>query len=454
MRLSAFILNNIEEIIKEWQAFAKTYLPEAQNMDKEQLRGHLDEILRTIAADMARPETAHEQIEKSKGQRQPPKNGDTAATMHGAYRQLLGYSLNSTVAEYRALRASVIRLWQEKNLQRLSSVTNFDDLIRFNEAIDQSITEAALSYSTEREHDARMFETIMASCPDLISSFDLEGRFLYANKALTELLGLTLDKIVGKNHFDLDVSVAAELKGLIEQTIRTKKPVRGELPYTPSSGTKEWYEYVFTPVLGNGDNVEAVACIGRKVTERKVSENNNWYKANYDELTGLPNRSLFFNRLEEYITQFQRTGRPLALLFIDLDLFKEVNDQFGHETGDSLLQQAAERIHSCVRQSDTAARLGGDEFTVILLNLPNPEQVEIVVEKIRQRLAEPFQIDQHTVQISASIGVALYPQDASIVDQLVHHADVAMYASKKAGGNQFIVFSPHLTQTSGGQPGR
>ncbi|WP_333878308.1 sensor domain-containing diguanylate cyclase [Methylobacter sp.] len=454
MRLSAFILNNIEEIIKEWEVFAKTFLPEAQNIDKEQLRDHLDEILRTIAADLARPETVHEQIEKSKGQSLTPNRDDTAATIHGAYRRLLGFSLNSMVAEYRALRASVIRLWLEENPERLSSVIYFGDLIRFNEAIDQSITEAALSYSTEREHDSRMFETIMTSCHDLISSFDLEGRFLYANKALTELLGLTLDKLVGKNHFDLDVPVAAELKGLIEQTIRNKKPVCEELPYTPGSGTEEWYEYIFTPVLGNEGNIEAVACIGRKVTERKASEDNNWYKANYDELTGLPNRSLFFNRLEEYITQFERAGRPLALLFIDLDLFKEVNDRFGHETGDSLLQKAAERIHSCVRQSDTAARLGGDEFTVILLNLPKPEQVEIVVEKIRQRLAEPFQIDQHTVQISASIGVALYPQDASIVDQLVHHADVAMYASKKAGGNQFIVFSPHLTQTSGRQLGR
>jgi diguanylate cyclase (GGDEF)-like protein len=193
---------------------------------------------------------------------------------------------------------------------------------------------------------------------------------------------------------------------------------------------------------------------GRNVTERKASENNNWYKANYDELTGLPNRSFFFNRLEEYVTQFQRTGRPLALLFIDLDLFKEINDRLGHEAGDSLLQQAAGRIHSSVRQSDIAARLGGDEFTVILPDLPKPGQAEIVAEKIRQCLAEPFQIDQHTAQISASIGVSLYPQDAGMVDQLVHNADLAMYASKKAGGNRFIVFSPHLTQSSGGRLGR
>lgn len=454
MHLSIFILENLEDITQEWEEFAATYLLEAKNMDKEQLRDHLNEILKTIAADMARPETAQDQTEKSKGQRQPPKNVDSAAAVHGASRRLSGFSLNSTVAEYRALRASVIRLWQKKKLPRVTSVTDFDDLIRFNEAVDQAITEATASYSSEREHDSHMFETIMASCPDLISCFDLEGRFLYANKALTELIGITIDRLVGKNHFDLNVSVAAELQGQIEQTIRTKEPIYAELPYTPCSGTLEWYEYVFTPVLGNGGNVEAVACVGRNVTERKASENNNWYKANYDELTGLPNRSFFFNRLEEYVTQFQRTGRPLALLFIDLDLFKEINDRLGHEAGDSLLQQAAGRIHSSVRQSDIAARLGGDEFTVILPDLPKPGQAEIVAEKIRQCLAEPFQIDQHTAQISASIGVSLYPQDAGMVDQLVHNADLAMYASKKAGGNRFIVFSPHLTQSSGGRLGR
>jgi diguanylate cyclase (GGDEF)-like protein/PAS domain S-box-containing protein len=291
----------------------------------------------------------------------------------------------------------------------------------------------------------------MASCPDLIASFDLQGRFMHANKALTELLDLPLHEIVGKNYFDLDLPFAAELNAQIRQAILTKAPICGELPYSPKSGTENWYEHVFTPVLDyNKGNVEAVICIGRNVTERRASENVNWYKANFDELTQLPNRSLFSNRLEECIKQSKRAERQLAVLFIDLDLFKDINDRFGHEAGDNLLQQAAKRIHSCVRQSDTAARLGGDEFTVILQDLPKPKRVAIVAEKIRQHLTEPFQIDQYTVKISASVGISLYPQDADCAEQLVYNADLAMYASKNAGGNQFTFFSPHLTPTGMG----
>jgi diguanylate cyclase (GGDEF)-like protein len=131
-----------------------------------------------------------------------------------------------------------------------------------------------------------------------------------------------------------------------------------------------------------------------------------------------------------------------VLLFIDLDYFKGINDRFGHEAGDSLLKQAAERIQSCVRESDTASRLGGDEFIVILENLQNPKHVEIVAEKIRQRLAEPFHIGNHTLQISVNIGVSLSPQDTTFANELINHADSAMYASKNKGRNQVNFFSP------------
>jgi PAS domain S-box-containing protein len=272
MNLSNFILENVEEIIQESEYFAVRHIPEAKNMDKAQLRDHLDGIVQTIAANLACPQRTQDQIEKLRGQSLPVISTNTAATIHAASRRSSGFSLKSTMAEYRALRARVIRLWERKKLSQLTSVTDFEDLIRFNEAIDQAISQATTSYSTEREHDKLMFETILESCSDLISSFDLEGRFLFANKALTELIGLPLDKLVGKNHFDLDVSIAEELKGLIEQAIHTKQAIRGEVPYTSGSGTEEWYEYLFTPVVDYEGHVEAVACIGRNVTQRKQTE--------------------------------------------------------------------------------------------------------------------------------------------------------------------------------------
>lgn len=440
MRLDKFIPENLERILQEWEDFAVDYLSDADGMNTRQLQDHLRQMLLTIAADLARPQSAKDQKQKAKGQ-QISDGSVTAATKHGSERLAAGFSLNSTVAEFRALRASVTRLWIKQDFKQLNAETDLSDLVRFNEAIDQAITESVVSYSAEKEYDFRMFETILASGPDLIFSFNLEGRFVYANKQMKDLFGLTMEEMAGKNYYDLDVPIAAELHGQIEQVIRSKGSVRREAPFTPSSGKIVWHDYVFTPVFNKAGEVESVVCIGHDVTERRASEHHNWTKANYDDLTGLPNRSLFTNRLEEYVKHSQRSDSSIALLFIDLDYFKEINDQFGHEAGDSLLKQTAERIQSCVRESDTAARLGGDEFIVILKNLQNRRHIEIVAEKIRRRLAEPFDLGNHTIQISASIGVSLSPQDTNIANELVNQADAAMYASKNKGRNQVHFFS-------------
>ncbi|OQW75166.1 MAG: PAS domain S-box protein [Proteobacteria bacterium ST_bin11] len=441
MRLDKFILDNLEGIQQEWEDFAVDYLSDADGMDKGQLRDHLRGMLLTITADLACHQSANDQSQKAKGQ-QISDGSVTAAATHGSERLAAGFSLNSTVAEFRALRASVTRLWIKKDFKQNNADTDLGDLVRFNEAIDQAITESVVGYSREKEYDSRMFETILTSCPDLIFSFNLEGRFVYANKQLKDLFGLTMGEMAGKNYFDLYVPIAAELQGQIEQTIRTKESVSREAPFTSRSGKLVWHDYVFTPVFNRAGDVESVVCIGHDVTERRTSEHNNWTKANYDDLTGLPNRSLFTNRLEKVLKNSRRLGSSIALLFIDLDYFKEINDRLGHAAGDSLLKQAAERIHACVRESDTAARLGGDEFIVILNNLQNPMQVESVAEKIRQRLAEPFDLGNETIQISASIGVSLSQPDTTSARELVDDADSAMYVSKNSGRNQVSFFSP------------
>jgi diguanylate cyclase (GGDEF)-like protein/PAS domain S-box-containing protein len=448
MRLDKFILENLEGILHEWEEFAANYLPDADGMNKRELGDHLRQMLLTIAADLARPQSAKDQKQKAKGQ-QISDGSVTAATTHGSERLAAGFSLNSTVAEFRALRASVTRLWIKQDFKQINAETDLGDLIRFNEAIDQAITESVVGYSTEKEYDSRMFETILACGSDLIFSFDLDGRFVYANKQLKDLFGLTMEEMIGKTCYDLHVPIAAELQAQVEQVIRSKGSVSREAPYTASAGKPVWHDYVFTPVFNKDGEVESVVCIGHDVTERRASEHSNWTKANYDDLTGLPNRSFFTHRLEESVKHSHRFGSPIALLFIDLDYFKEINDQFGHEAGDSLLKQTAERIHACVRESDTAARIGGDEFIVILKNLQNPGHVEIVAEKIRQRLAEPFDLGNHTIQISASIGVSLSPQDTTYATELVNHADSAMYASKNKGRNQVNFFSPDQTQQTG-----
>lgn len=441
MKLSRFIAEHPEEILQEWDDFAEEYLYEAANMSKAELRDHLAEMLATIVADMNRTQTASDQSEKAKGQ-QPSARSASAATSHGLERLAAGFSLKSIVAEYRALRASVIQLWIKKNTMQPDSDTDMGDLIRFNEAIDQAITESVVSFSSEKEQNSRMFETILAVSPDLIFSISSEGRFIYANQPFADLFGLTRDQICGKENYDLVAPIAAEFHSQVGNVIRTKEAYSEEVPFTPISGKLKWFDYVFSPVFAKDGHVETIICIAHDVTARRTSEHNNWVVANYDGLTGLPNRNLFTNRLEEYVKQSHRLGSSIALLFIDLDYFKEINDRFGHEAGDSVLKLVAERINSCLRESDTAARLGGDEFTVILLDLLSPTQVQVVAEKIRLRLSEPFELGHGATQISASIGVSLSPQDATYASELVSHADIAMYASKSKGRNQFNFFSP------------
>ena len=438
MRLSNFILKNLESILQEWEEFATTLVPVDQKTDGAMLRDHVKSMLNTIAADLACPETANNKSEKSKGHRPAKK---TAAAAHGAERQQSGFSLDATMAEYRALRACVMRLWQDANINKPVSKIANEDIVRFNEAIDQAVSESITSYSVEKEQQTRMLGTILSSSPDLSGIYDIDGRFAYANKALTQLLQLQSSEIIGKNFFELDYPFAAELQDQIQHVIATKEPFHREMSHVTSSGTDVCYEYIFAPVLDQDGKVEAVASIARNITERKAVEHENWKTANFDLLTGLPNRRLFCDRLEENLKHAKRIGALMALFFIDLDHFKEANDSFGHEAGDFLLQLVADRLRSCVRETDTVARLGGDEFTIILADFTDTKHVGIVAGKILKELASPFQIFKDTVHISASIGITLALQDASTSEQLIKNADQTMYMAKNAGGNRISFFS-------------
>ena len=173
-----------------------------------------------------------------------------------------------------------------------------------------------------------------------------------------------------------------------------------------------------------------------------------WKRANFDVLTQLPNRDMFRDRLSQEIKKSDRTGQPLALMLIDLDQFKEVNDTLGHDMGDILLQEAARRILNCVRESDTVARLGGDEFTVVLSQLANASHAEDIAQKIIKRLSEPFTLNDEIAHISASLGITLYPTDALDIDSMMRNADQAMYVAKNNGRNRYSHFTASLQETA------
>ena len=156
----------------------------------------------------------------------------------------------------------------------------------------------------------------------------------------------------------------------------------------------------------------------------------------HDPLTDLPNRNCFHERLEQALTTAQRENLRLAVLYLDLDGFKGINDRYGHDLGDLLLREVGQRVRRCIRQSDMVARLGGDEFVVMLYGISHDEDALAVAEQIRTALLEPYQLEGHTVQISASIGIALHPEHGEEKKPLLRHADNAMYAAKRGGGNR------------------
>jgi diguanylate cyclase (GGDEF)-like protein/PAS domain S-box-containing protein len=441
MRLSEFILYDLEAILQEWETFAASLLEPHEMLDKIALRDHAKDILSAIAVDLTEPQTEWEEKKKSSGHHDLLDAKGQASITHGKERLASGFSLNEAVAEYRALRASVIRRWQKSLLNTEISDVQIRDMIRFNEAIDQSISQSATSYTLEKEQQARVFHSILSSLPDLCFTFALDTRFAYVNKAMSEFFSRPSSEIVGKQLTDLDPLHGIDIQHQVEHAIRAKTESRGEINHPNPSGQMQFFDYLLVPVLDEQGTVEAVVGMARNMTERKQREDRVWHAANHDALTNLPNRRLFLDRLEQQLKHATRIGSCTALLFIDLDAFKEANDRFGHETGDRLLQHVADRLRLCVRDSDPVARLGGDEFCVILVGWIDIRSIELVAGKILTVLASPFSILNHTVQISASIGIALSPQDAGTPEDLIKKADQAMYAAKMAGRNQFRFFT-------------
>jgi len=170
------------------------------------------------------------------------------------------------------------------------------------------------------------------------------------------------------------------------------------------------------------------------------------HQAYHDALTGLPNRTRFAEQLEEALRRSKRTGAPLALLFLDLDLFKRVNDSLGHDAGDALLRLAAERIRRAVREADMLFRMAGDEFTVLLEDVRGPEEAAMVAARVLDGVSEPLALGEHKLTITASIGIALYPDDETLGERLVKAADAAMYRAKEQGRNRYAFFAPELNE--------
>jgi diguanylate cyclase (GGDEF)-like protein/PAS domain S-box-containing protein len=436
MRLLDFIRNNVDAILDQWDEFAKA-IPHAQKLSSVTLRDHARGILNAIAADLEQAQSAAEQEEKSKG-RAPHPLLVTEAELHGVSRFSEGFDVNESIAEFRALRASVLRMWGKGAAVPPADAS---DITRFNEAIDQAVAESLARFTEMKERRSRLFQALLSSSPDLNYLVEPTGAMIYANQAFAEVFKKPQGELVGSDFLVLCRPLVRDLDRQLRDVVATGATYRGEMHATMASGEERIYEYLLVPVFNPAGACEAVAGSARDVTERKEAEERIRRTANHDFLTDLPNRSLFRERLEHEIKHSARTGLPLALLFIDLDGFKDVNDRLGHAAGDQMLQEVAQRICACVRDTDTVARLGGDEFTVILTDVTRPPHIENIARKVLDELRRPFSLAAGQATISGSIGITVYPADGTAPDELVRNADEAMYSCKNAGRNRYQFFT-------------
>lgn len=238
------------------------------------------------------------------------------------------------------------------------------------------------------------------------------------------------------------------LSSAISRSVEAGSDYELELELITKSGERKWMLARGEPVLDENHKTAELQGVVMDITERKRFEEMIWRQANFDTLTGLPNRRMFYDRMEQEAKKSRRANLPMALLLIDLDHFKEVNDTRGHDIGDLMLVEVANRLKACIRTSDTVARLGGDEFVVILPELEDIHSIERVAQEIICSLTKPFRIKKEAAFITASIGISLYPSDTEHLDVLFRNADQALYAAKGEGRSRFSYFTQELQQAA------
>lgn len=299
------------------------------------------------------------------------------------------------------------------------------------------------------EEQLHLADMVYSASTEAILVADANDYLIAVNPAFERLTGYTAREAIGKPASFLKAERNPhDLQEKIEAALVRQGHWQGDVWSRRKNGEIYAESLTLTAISDEEGNPRYRVALFSDITEKKNTEQAVWLQANNDALTNLPNRRLFRDRLAQDIARAQRSRQQVALLFIDLDHFKQVNDVLGHDAGDTLLIEAAQRIRTCVRDSDTVARLGGDEFTVILFGGDCVTVAERVCEQILASLTQPFMLGKEKAYISASIGITLYPDDAEDIEGLLKHADQAMYAAKEIGRNSYSWFTAELQEAA------
>ena len=291
------------------------------------------------------------------------------------------------------------------------------------------------------------FRSLIENSYDIISLIAADGRVLYMSPSATRVSGYEIHELVGRNIAEfVHKDYLPELGEHMQKTLLQPETVhRIEFRYRHKDGSWRWMEATGVNMLDN-PSVRSIVANIRDITETKQAQETILHQALHDPLTGLPNRTEFVIRLEQVIESAKRHKRMFALMFLDMDRFKNINDTLGHAVGDTLLKVVATRFKSCLRAEDTVARFGGDEFLILLNEISSSQDAAIAAEKFLKAVSIPVKIGEHTFHPSVSIGIAVYPHDGLDTESLKKRADIALYRAKASGRNCYSLYD-RLTDT-------
>jgi diguanylate cyclase (GGDEF)-like protein/PAS domain S-box-containing protein len=310
----------------------------------------------------------------------------------------------------------------------------------------------------EREKD--FIATILDTTSALVVVRDRCGRIIRINRACEQATGYSADEVEKKLAWDFLFKPEDVIKEKIafQELLMGNPPGQYEAPLLTKSGGQRLVSWSYNTLNGCDNIVEYIISTGIDVTERQQTKEKIQFLAYYDGLTNLPNRMLFKEHLNQALAYSQRHERLMAVLFVDVDHFKQINDTFGHNLGDLLLKGFAERLGYCLRRSDRVSRLelgeaeasvgrfGGDEFTILIPDIPNVRAVAKIAKRILESVSERFQLDKQEIFVTSSIGISIYPHDGTNAETLLQHADVAMYVSKARGRSSYHFYNESMNR--------
>ncbi len=335
----------------------------------------------------------------------------------------------------------ILRKSQEDLEKRVAHRT--EDLKKANENLNRELTVG--KEMQRRIHEALdLNRKIIESSRLGITAYRSSGKCILANDAWAAIMDISRETALSMNFREPGVCRDCEVLQTAETILANGGAGQAEIKTADRAGDLLWLDYRFASF--KLEDEPHLLIVIDDITSRKASEAKIRHYALHDPLTGLPNRILFFDRLNQGVSRAKRFNTQVAVLFIDLDEFKPINDSFGHIAGDGFLKASADRLKSCLRESDTVARLGGDEFGAVLQDLHTRKDAEVVVERLLHVMKQPALInDIHEAESTVSIGVAVYPEDGSDADSLLSKADAAMYRVKRAGKGFYLFYQNDYT---------